>query len=619
MRTASSPPAASPSFPKGRTAEQELTAAAAGWTMRVERFPSRTDPDCHHPPSQRDPPCRRPCLTAPAPRVIALANQKGGVGKTTTAINLATALAAEHRVLLIDLDPQGNASTGLGVDRTARGAGTYALLVEDRPLAEVIRPTPVPNLLLVPADPRPGRGRGGAGGAGGPRAPPARMRWRRAAALAGSFDYIFLDCPPSLGLLTLNALVAADGVLVPLQTEFFALEGVSQITQTIERVRRALNPAPGAGRHRADHVRPPEQPLRAGRPGCPWLLQGQGVRHRDPAEHPRQRGALARPARQPLRSPLARARRPMSRSLPNCSAGAKRGTSGTAWKPPRARPRPVRPAGRSARRARRQRGEGAAHACRSRCWSPAPSSRAARWTPARCRNSPTASASTACCSPSWCGRSPAPPGVYQIIGGERRWRAAQLVPLHEVPVVIRDLGDREAMAAGLVENLQRQDLNALEEAEGYRRLLEEFGLTQDKLGQAVGKSRSHVANTLRLLALPDRVRELLRDGALTAGHARALLTRAGPDRPGAAGGGSRPERPPGRGAGRQRQAPGREARAGAGPGRRWSGISGRLGLKVASACGEARGRCLDRSTATWSVAHGAEPRRYRCTHRQATG
>lgn len=113
---------------------------------------------------------------------------------------------------------------------------------------------------------------------------------------------------------------------------------------------------------------------------------------------------------------------------------------------------------------------------------------------------------------------------YQIIGGERRWRAAQLVPLHEVPVVIRVLDDRSAMAAALVENLQRQDLNSLEEAEGYRRLIDEFGLTQDGLGQSVGKSRSHVANTLRLLGLPDRVRELLRDGALTAGHARALLT-----------------------------------------------------------------------------------------------
>jgi ParB family chromosome partitioning protein len=125
---------------------------------------------------------------------------------------------------------------------------------------------------------------------------------------------------------------------------------------------------------------------------------------------------------------------------------------------------------------------------------------------------------------------PGTPHAFEIIGGERRWRAAQAAQLHEVPVIVRELGDREAMAAGLVENLQRQDLNALEEAEGYRRLLDEFGLTQENLGQSVGKSRSHVANTLRLLALPERVRELLRDGALTAGHARALLTTPEPER-----------------------------------------------------------------------------------------
>ncbi len=125
---------------------------------------------------------------------------------------------------------------------------------------------------------------------------------------------------------------------------------------------------------------------------------------------------------------------------------------------------------------------------------------------------------------------PDTPGAYQIIGGERRWRAAQLAQLHEVPVVIRDLGDREAMAAGLVENLQRQDLNAMEEADGYRRLLEEFGLTQEGLGQAVGKSRSHVANTMRLLALPNEVRDLVRQGILSAGHARALLGAPDPGR-----------------------------------------------------------------------------------------
>lgn len=125
---------------------------------------------------------------------------------------------------------------------------------------------------------------------------------------------------------------------------------------------------------------------------------------------------------------------------------------------------------------------------------------------------------------------PGADGAYEIIGGERRWRAAQAAQLHEVPVVVRDLGDREAMAAGLVENLQRQDLNIMEEAEGYRRLLDEFGLTQENLGQAVGKSRSHVANTLRLLALPPEVRDLVANGVLSAGHARTLVTAAEPGR-----------------------------------------------------------------------------------------
>ncbi len=123
---------------------------------------------------------------------------------------------------------------------------------------------------------------------------------------------------------------------------------------------------------------------------------------------------------------------------------------------------------------------------------------------------------------------PEAPERFQIIAGERRWRAAQAAGLHEVPALVRDLTDAEAMAAALVENLQRQDLNAIEEAQGYRRLLDEFGLTQDQLGEAVGKSRSHVANTLRLLNLPPTVQIEVRKGALTAGHARALLAHPDP-------------------------------------------------------------------------------------------
>ncbi|MEQ8586594.1 MAG: ParB/RepB/Spo0J family partition protein [Thalassobaculaceae bacterium] len=117
---------------------------------------------------------------------------------------------------------------------------------------------------------------------------------------------------------------------------------------------------------------------------------------------------------------------------------------------------------------------------------------------------------------------------YQIIAGERRWRAAQMAQLHEVPVLIREFDDRTAMEIALVENVQRRDLSPLEEAEGYRRLIEEYSHSQDDIARAVGKSRSHVANMMRLLNLPDEVRVLLEDGQLTAGHARALLSAEDP-------------------------------------------------------------------------------------------
>jgi ParB family chromosome partitioning protein len=129
---------------------------------------------------------------------------------------------------------------------------------------------------------------------------------------------------------------------------------------------------------------------------------------------------------------------------------------------------------------------------------------------------------------------PAAAGEYQIIAGERRWRAAAAAGLHEVPALIRALSDVEAMAAALVENLQRADLNPIEEAQGYSRLVDEFGMTQEALAQAIGKSRAHVGNTLRLLNLPETVQAMVRNGLLSAGHARALVTHPDPGKAAAA-------------------------------------------------------------------------------------
>ena len=179
------------------------------------------------------------------PRVLALANQKGGVGKTTTAINLGTALAAiGENVLLLDLDPQGNASTGLGVDRAKRVHSTYDVLTGKLSLAEVQQQTAVPRLAIVPANMD-------LLGLERELSNDNDRNLKLKAAIAGvveptstisALSYILIDCPPSLSLLTINAFAASHAVVVPLQCEFFALEGLSQLLGTVERIRTMLNP-----------------------------------------------------------------------------------------------------------------------------------------------------------------------------------------------------------------------------------------------------------------------------------------------------------------------------------------------------------------------------------------
>ena len=182
------------------------------------------------------------------PRVLAIANQKGGVGKTTTAINLGTALAAVgERTLLIDMDPQGNASTGLGIPTPERLITTYDVLSLRASLAQAAMPTPVPNLLVVPSN---NHLVGLETEIQGESNRNYRLRdaiaalaaYQKARPQEQPFNYVLIDCPPSLNVLTVNAMTAANAVLVPVQCEFFALEGISQLRQTIEDIRGTLNP-----------------------------------------------------------------------------------------------------------------------------------------------------------------------------------------------------------------------------------------------------------------------------------------------------------------------------------------------------------------------------------------
>ena len=338
---------------------------------------------------------------------IAVANQKGGVGKTTTAINLATALAAiGWRVLLVDLDPQGNASTGLGVAQAQRERSSYDVLIGSARWSEAAVPTRVPRLDLLPATVD-------LSGAEiemvGLEDRAHRLDKALAAMPPARWDICLIDCPPSLGLLTVNALVAARHLLVPLQCEFFALEGLSQLLQTVERIRAAFNPGAVDPRRRADHVRPPQQSFAGGRRGRARLPRHGGVRHGRAAQRAPVRGAEPRLAGADLRPQMPR--------LGGLSApGARTDRRGCrSW---RRRHEPDRPAkglgmGLSAllgdARAGAPGGEAsatAAAACarsRSRASGPIRTSRASSSTRKRSTSSPNRSPSAACCSRSCCG------------------------------------------------------------------------------------------------------------------------------------------------------------------------------------------------------------------------
>ncbi len=242
----------------------------------------------------------------PLPRILAVANQKGGVGKTTTTINLGACLAEMGlRTLIVDLDPQGNARPGLGIENRGLETSMYHVLMNDEPLENCVEPTDVKNLFVAPASLD-------LAGAEIELVPAFSREGRLQRAIAtviDDYDYVFVDCPPSLGLLTVNGLTAAHEVLVPIQCEYYALEGLGQLLRNVDLVKRNLNAAARGEHHRVRDVRRSHEAGRPGRGRSPRAFRRQGVAHRGSAQRAVVRGAVVRAADHHVRFPVTRSTR----------------------------------------------------------------------------------------------------------------------------------------------------------------------------------------------------------------------------------------------------------------------------------------------------------------------
>ena len=511
-----------------------------------------------------------------APTVFTIANQKGGVGKTTTAVNIAAALALQGlQVLVIDLDPQGNASTALGVEHREGTPSSYEVLIGEIPLQAALQRSPhSERLFCVPAT---------IDLAGAEIelvsmvAREGRLRTALAALQNHDFDYVFIDCPPSLGLLTINALVAAPEVLIPIQCEYYALEGVGQLLRNIEMVKAHLNPGAERLHGDPDDVRRSDEAGRSGRRRCPRTLRRQGAADRHPAQRQGVRGPGLRNDDPRLRPRFAGGDelsgcQPRDRGTAMSACAKCEGTrserddaKGDSDTDERLREKEIEMTQPKGKRSGLGRGlaslipTGPADGDQSSLGRMGDA--AADVVIGGQSESNGVGAVYREIDPSAIDPNPrqprqvfdeealaelvhsirefglmqpivvrAMPGEstprYQLVMGERRWRAAQQAGLATIPAIVRETADESMLRDALLENIHRAQLNPLEEAAAYQQLLDEFGVTHDELAARIGRSRPLITNMIRLLRLPIAVQRRVAAGVLSAGpRPRVALAR----------------------------------------------------------------------------------------------
>ena len=464
-------------------------------------------------------------------RVITIANQKGGVGKTTTAINLGAALAvAEQRTLVIDMDPQANASSGLGLWSHDQVAGMYDVMIGGRSIEESrVRQLHFPYLDMV------GTTRDLAGAEIELVGVEARESVLRTALepIRDDYDYILVDCPPSLGLLTLNTLTAADSVLIPIQCEFYALEGLSQLLNTVRIVQRGLNTGleiEGVLLTMFDkRLNLSKQVAREAREYFGDKVFTNAI----PRNVPACRGAELRQAHHRIRCSLN-----WSPLLPPSGEGSHSANATRDYRDGGPRSfMSVAPNTRLGRGLSALLGdhldrpvEGEVARLSLDSVGPNPFQPRREFKEKEIRELAASISANGLLQPVLVRSTPAPEH-WELVAGERRLRAVTRLGWSEVPAIVREVDDETMLVLALVENLQRRNLGALEEAEGYKVLVEKFQRTQEDIALAVGKSRATVTNILRLLKLPVEVRQLLgrkssrRD---TGGRCSPSTTRNGP-------------------------------------------------------------------------------------------